>query len=218
MSIVMPFGMLYKRMHCNCCGTRLKIKKHKRTISKRDEDYWKYWKRSSDSIIEPRSYVFVCYTYECPCCGSETTYDEQLDIRFAQKRYFKKFVTPKEINDTKCQRLTQNIQRILKARRLLWFPLIGGLICFFLAAWGEFGRQHKEAIDSIFSVTFGVLLIPICIRAWFVDIMEIIKFPQIIFYLLPLSCLFNLSMLWCIHRKIKPMNKKTEAQDTIENH
>ena len=77
-------GMLFKKMYCKKCGTRLKIKKNSRIVSKGDADFSSAMP-GRFSPIGMSSYYDATYIYLCPNCNSETTYDEQCNIAKIQK-------------------------------------------------------------------------------------------------------------------------------------
>ena len=72
-------GMLFKKMYCKKCGTRLIVKKNTEIVTKDDEGF------TNRGWIGMSSYSSVSYVYLCPNCNSETTYDEQCYIAKIQK-------------------------------------------------------------------------------------------------------------------------------------
>ena len=72
-------GMLFKKMYCQNCGTKLIIKKNTQTITNGDIGY------TNRKWIGMSSYDSITYVYLCPNCNSETTYDEQCYIAKIQK-------------------------------------------------------------------------------------------------------------------------------------
>ncbi len=82
-------GMLFKKMYCKNCGTRLKIKKNTKIINKGDEGYSN---RIAGHAIGMSSYYSVTYIYCCPNCGLEITYDEQCVVAKKQKKLKKKIL------------------------------------------------------------------------------------------------------------------------------
>ena len=81
-----PSGMLYRRMYCKSCGTRLKIKKHTRLIKKGDKDFDIRMGMPGPINIGMSSYDSATYTYWCPSCRTEITYEEQCYVAKEQKR------------------------------------------------------------------------------------------------------------------------------------
>lgn len=78
-------GMIFKKMYCGKCGTRLRVEKNTEIIEKGDDRFsnrmpGKVW------AIGMSSYRYVTYIYCCPNCGAETTYDEQCIVSKKQKR------------------------------------------------------------------------------------------------------------------------------------
>ncbi len=81
-----PGGMLYRKMYCKSCGTRLKIKKHTRLIKKGDKDFDIRMGMPGPINIGMSSYDSATYTYWCPSCRTEITYEEQRYVAKEQKR------------------------------------------------------------------------------------------------------------------------------------
>ena len=129
-------------MYCGNCATRLVRKKNSRIVQEGDKEF----DRRLGSVIGlgMDSYKYVTYTYLCPCCGVETTYDEQFLILKTQKIYRKKIVTKEEIDSTDSRWLEIDWNRLKKSRWLMMFPGIGGLVCSFLA----FGSKASEKITN----------------------------------------------------------------------
>ena len=77
-------GMLFKRMYCRICGTKLKIKKNTKIVKKGDEGYSSKMPGKGNAL-GMSSYYDVTHIYCCPNCGLEITYDEQCVIAKKQK-------------------------------------------------------------------------------------------------------------------------------------
>ena len=88
-------GMLFKKMHCENCGTKLKIKKNTEIIRKGDEGYSSRMPGKGNAL-GMSSYIDVTYTYWCPNCGLEITYDEQCIVAKKQKLSKKKIPNENE--------------------------------------------------------------------------------------------------------------------------
>lgn len=78
------FGMLFKKMYCKNCGERLKKKKNTEIIKKGDPRFSRRIGRYI--MIGLTSYSMHTYTYLCPNCGLELSYDEQVKIAKIQKK------------------------------------------------------------------------------------------------------------------------------------
>ena len=84
--------VFWMRMYCVHCGTRLKLKLKKKIYRKGDPE-WKSetrylrWHNPFLTSIE-----IFWFDYICPCCGRETTCDEQLEIRKRQKMFNRKII------------------------------------------------------------------------------------------------------------------------------
>lgn len=88
-------GMIFKKMYCKNCGTKLKIKKNTKIVKKGDEDYSNRMP-GKGSALGMSSYYDVAHVYCCPNCGLETTYDEQCAVARKQKEMQRKIKSIKE--------------------------------------------------------------------------------------------------------------------------
>ena len=77
-------GMIFKKMYCKNCGTKLKIKKNTRVVKKGDDDYSNTLHRKVIAL-GMNSYYDITYIYLCPNCGLEISYDEQRIVAKKQK-------------------------------------------------------------------------------------------------------------------------------------
>lgn len=84
-------GMIFKKMYCKKCGTKLKIKKNKIIVKKGDEDYSSRMPGKGNAL-GMSSYYDATYVYYCPNYGLETTYDEQCILAKKQKLLKKKIL------------------------------------------------------------------------------------------------------------------------------
>lgn len=78
-------GMRTEKMYCKNCGTKLNIKKNVRRIRKGEKEFSSHMP-GVGWAIGMSSYDFVTYTYQCPSCRSEITYEEQCYVAKEQKR------------------------------------------------------------------------------------------------------------------------------------
>lgn len=92
-----PWGMLFRKMYCHCCGTKLKRNRDMKKFLLDD----KWFKRKTVWVGEPftaryvengSKYVEAKYGYRCPSCGNRTSYEHQKEIAKIQKREGKKIV------------------------------------------------------------------------------------------------------------------------------
>lgn len=90
-----PAGMLFRKMHCCACGSRLKRHKISRVFKKGEDGYENRICMFQTTLgmdrIE-RGY----FIYKCPDCGRMTTYEKQLEISKIQKRLEKKVLQDDE--------------------------------------------------------------------------------------------------------------------------
>ena len=89
------FGMLFWKMYCSKCGTRLRRQQIKAIINKGDEDFSSYLP-GQGYVIGMKRLIKKTYNYKCPQCGKQTMYDEQLRIARRQKILGKKIISPPE--------------------------------------------------------------------------------------------------------------------------
>lgn len=87
-------GMLFKKMYCKKCGERLKKKKNTEIIKKGDPRFSRRIGRYI--MIGMTSYSMNTYTYLCPNCGFEISYDEQVKIAKIQKKLNSKILDDEE--------------------------------------------------------------------------------------------------------------------------
>ena len=78
-------GMRTKIMHCKNCGTKLNIKKNVRHIRKGEKEFSMHMP-GVGWAVGMSSYDSATYTYWCPSCRSEITYEEQRYVAKEQKR------------------------------------------------------------------------------------------------------------------------------------
>lgn len=78
------FGMLWRRMYCCKCGTKLKRRSTSKLVNKGELGYenMKYLHIYGG----PTSQIQVRYVYLCPNCKQITTYDQQIIIAKKQKQ------------------------------------------------------------------------------------------------------------------------------------
>ncbi len=88
-------GMLFKKMYCECCGNKLKIKKITKVVNKGDEGYSSRMPGEGDAL-GMSSYYDETYVYWCPTCNRTITYDDQCVIAKKQKLLKKKILIENE--------------------------------------------------------------------------------------------------------------------------
>ena len=84
-------GMLFKKMYCQHCGTKLEVKKTTKTVHRGDEEFSS---RMAGGMynIGMNSYQHATYIYKCPNCNSEITYGEQCVVAKKQKKLKEKII------------------------------------------------------------------------------------------------------------------------------
>ena len=70
--------MIFRKMYCHKCGSKLKIKKVSETYKKGDPEYSN--EILGHSTIGMNRKEVVRYIYKCPGCASEITYEDQCKI------------------------------------------------------------------------------------------------------------------------------------------
>ena len=88
-------GMIFKKMYCRICGSKLKIKKNTKILKKGDEGYSNRM-FGKGNALGMSSYYYVTHIYCCPNCGLEITYDEQCIVAKKQKSLKKKILTEED--------------------------------------------------------------------------------------------------------------------------
>ena len=85
-------GMLFKKMYCQHCGTKLEIKKLTKIVYRGDKEFSS---RMAGGMynIGMTSYQHATYIYKCPNCHSEITYHAQCVVAEKQKKLKKKIIS-----------------------------------------------------------------------------------------------------------------------------
>lgn len=83
-------GMIFRKMYCKNCGTRLKIKKNVTVVKKGDKGF--SYHIGHGWAIGMSAYNSISYTYKCPKCHHEITYDEQCIVAKEQRKQKKKIL------------------------------------------------------------------------------------------------------------------------------
>ena len=85
-----PVGMIFRRMFCHKCGTKLKKEKMTKLIKKGEEGY------SNDilghSTLGMSEISRSLYVYKCPNCNSLISYEKQCVFAKKQKQLKKKIL------------------------------------------------------------------------------------------------------------------------------
>ena len=97
-----PVGMLWKKMYCFRCGTMLNKKKKVDTYQRGEPGFQTVLVGGRINLSS--SFSHATYTYVCPNCCSEISYDDQLDVESAQKELGKKILSIEEIPNRKVSR------------------------------------------------------------------------------------------------------------------
>ena len=82
------FGMIFKKMYCAYCGSKLKKEKVVEVFTKNDSEF----KRVYLGKINIKEMTNISYRYRCPNCGELTNYNQQLQYRKEQKKARKKIL------------------------------------------------------------------------------------------------------------------------------
>lgn len=83
-------GMLFRKMYCHKCGTRLKRKKITAIYHKGAPEYDNYV--AGIHTLGMSEKAVSHYVYQCPKCNSEITYDDQCLISKRQRQQKKRIL------------------------------------------------------------------------------------------------------------------------------
>ncbi len=91
-------GMLFRRMYCCKCGTKLKRRSTSRLIKEGELGYDYSRNFGCHYILGPLSapQIHVRYVYVCPNCKQVTTYEQQCEIAKKQKQAKTKILEEKK--------------------------------------------------------------------------------------------------------------------------
>ena len=139
-TISIPFGMLipmiFGKFYCHKCGTRLKWHAVKRTVKPGDPDYFEHNKIGRGKVMIGDVEVSE-YDLQCPKCGHCVGYDAQRVISKIQKRYDKKILTDKEVQDH-----AKEAKAMLARETAIWSAVLAVvvLLAIFVLAYFGIGR------------------------------------------------------------------------------
>lgn len=88
-------GMVFRKMFCHKCGTKLKKKKITVYLEKGDEGFTRQIAGTTTIFMDKLKKSH--YEYQCPNCNLEISYDEQCEIAKIQKRLKKRILTAEEL-------------------------------------------------------------------------------------------------------------------------
>ena len=95
-SYSIPYGMIFKKYYCQCCGNKLKKNKTHRVVNKEDKDYYQYQSYNMFPRIEHDVYD---YEFVCPTCKKSISFKEQCVVERIQKKYKVKVLTDSQIKE-----------------------------------------------------------------------------------------------------------------------
>lgn len=95
--ITFPLGMLFRKMYCMGCGTRLKRHRVDNLIKKGDPEYNGRILGGATIGMDRKQVSY--YVYKCPNCGLMFTYEKQLEIEAKQKQAGTYILPPPEKPD-----------------------------------------------------------------------------------------------------------------------
>ena len=87
--ITMNPAMLFKKMYCQHCGSKLKRNKKIKIYTPNDPEFSHIMR---GGLINVKEHHDVRYNYICPSCNTETEYDDQVKIAKKQKKLQKKIL------------------------------------------------------------------------------------------------------------------------------
>lgn len=94
--ISIPVGMLFRKMYCLQCGTRLKRQKRSKTYTKDEFGYKRFVNAGRRTMINFGTYTRIYYMYHCPKCDTLISYRKQLTL---VKETRKKKESPKALDE-----------------------------------------------------------------------------------------------------------------------
>ena len=132
-----PFGMvipmIFGKFYCQKCGTRLKWHAVKRTVKPGDPDYFEHNKIGRGKVMIGDVEVSE-YDLQCPKCGHCVGYDAQRVISKIQKRYDKKILTDKEVQDHE-----NEAKAALARQTAVWSAVLAVVILLVIFVLAYFG-------------------------------------------------------------------------------
>ena len=151
-SYSIPYGMIFKKYYCSCCGQRLVKSRTHRVVSSDDLDYYQYHKKNTF----PRNNVDVYdYQFKCNVCHRTIAYSEQCIIERIQKKYHKKILRTQEIKDNYQQEQNKEDKKVLK--RKIFIALLFINLMFILRY--IFYQNKSEDNLIIFSILYVIMVI-----------------------------------------------------------
>ena len=105
-------GMVFKKMYCCECGTRLKKKKVTNIYVKGQPGYTRHF--ASFTAIGMSELSMTTYIYRCPNCGLEINYSNQCLVAKKQKKLKKKVLDENEIGSELLAKITHDEHDIQK--------------------------------------------------------------------------------------------------------
>lgn len=91
----LDIGMIFKKMYCHKCGTKLKKEKTSKILKKGDKEFSRHV--AGMTAIGPGYNKVYTYYYVCPKCKNAITYEAQLKISKIQKQKSRNILNDDEI-------------------------------------------------------------------------------------------------------------------------
>ena len=153
-------GMLFKKMYCHKCGTKLKKKKITKICKRDDYEFTDNFKHST--AIGMNELSIAHFIYVCPNCGSEITYENQCLVAKKQKKLKSKIINESEIkfvkekflsNENKLRNLKLS-NKILLTLLCISLVIVMGISVFALTI----RKQIEMGLEILFAIPFIVLV------------------------------------------------------------
>ena len=93
-SYSIPFGMVFKKYYCHCCGAKLIKSKTHRIVNKHDKDYYMFHEVGN---YPKADYDVYDYELKCPGCGKYISFKEQCVVERIQKKYKSNLLSEEQI-------------------------------------------------------------------------------------------------------------------------
>ena len=127
-SYSLPFKMVFQKYYCVKCGAQLKKERTHRVVTKDDKDYYRYHDYGK---FPRRDYDVYDYRFQCPACGTRSSFDEQCIIGRIQKKLGHLVLSSSEIKSNYKEAKASHHKMVLATTVL--FPIVFALIGFILS-------------------------------------------------------------------------------------
>ena len=146
-----PFGMIFKKYYCPCCGTRLEKERTHRVVSKDDRDYYVYHEAGN---YPRRDHDVYDYKFVCPECRKRTSYYKQCIIGRIQKKLKRAIISDDEIKES----FNKAKGEIKRRERVARFAVPAICLAIFFTGWFLF-KENISAPDILFCILAALMFV-----------------------------------------------------------